>query len=59
MFKRMFLTFALLSLGYAAFVTWVPISYDTGQHLQGSNRIKAEGYLYAEGAVPSLSLIHI
>jgi len=53
MFKRMFLTFALLSLGYAAFVRWVPISYDTGQHLQGSNRIKAEGYLYAEGAVPS------
>lgn len=48
----MFLTFALLTVGYAAFVKWVPITYDTGQHLQGSNRIKAEGYLYGEGEAP-------
>ncbi|MFZ1688597.1 MAG: hypothetical protein WAU70_14305, partial [Flavobacteriales bacterium] len=52
MVKRMFLTFAVLTLGYAAFVKWVPINYDTGQHLQGSNRIKAEGYLYSEGEAP-------
>lgn len=48
----MFLTFAVLTLAYAAFVKWVPIGYDTGQHLQGSNRIKAEGYLYGEGEAP-------
>ena len=52
MVKRMFLTFAVLTLAYTAFVKWVPIAYDTGQHLQGSNRIKAEGYLYGEGDAP-------
>jgi hypothetical protein len=53
MFKRMFITFMVLVVGYAAFIQWVPIGYDTGQHLQGSNRIKAEGYLYGNGPAPS------
>lgn len=52
MFKRMFLTFSLLVAAYAALVKWMPVTYDTGQHLQGSNRIKAEGYLYGEGTAP-------
>lgn len=52
MVKRMLLTFALLVLAYTAFLKWVPITYDTGQHLQGSNRIKAENYLYGEGEAP-------
>ena len=47
MIKRSFLVFVLLAAAYALFIHFVDPDWDTTQHLQNGNRIKAEEFLFS------------
>ena len=47
MIQRSFVVFSLLVIAYALFVHMVDPDWETTQHLQNGNRIKAEEYIFA------------
>lgn len=50
MIRRSLLVFAILVLGYWAFLKMAKVDWDTTQHLANGNRIKAERFVYGEDA---------
>lgn len=48
MIRRSLLIFAVLVIGYMAFVKWGGVDWDTTQHQSNGNRIKAEQYVFGE-----------
>ncbi len=48
MIRRSLLVFALLVVGYMAFIKWGDVDWDTTQHQSNGNRIKAEQFVFGE-----------
>ncbi|HRH69432.1 MAG TPA: hypothetical protein PLB89_08005 [Flavobacteriales bacterium] len=56
MIRRSLLIFAVLVLGYMAFIKWGGVDWDTTQHQSNGNRIKAEQFVFGED-LPGSSVI--
>lgn len=48
MIRNSLILFLLLAVGYAIFLRWARVDWDTTQHLANGNRIKAERFVYDE-----------